>query len=115
MQIDIQSLADAIKGFLPSLKVLAGLTSTTIDDGLVSVAEAIVSNEALLQFLQSILGQLPEDASPQQIQSAMHLAYLTESNQADKAAEASGVSIALILQWLPVIIKLLGPLFSRRG
>ena len=109
MQIDIQSLADAIRGFLPSLKILAGLTSTTIDDGLVSVAEAIVSNEALLQFLQSILGQVPENASTEQIQSVMMATAMP------KEAEASGVSVALILQWLPVIIKLIAPLFSRKG
>ena len=112
VQIDLVELGQVVEGYIPSARAFAAMTPTTIDDSFVEAISAFVKSRPLLEWLQSMFFALPEEPSRAEIN---HVVSAYAKSAPSEAAAESGVSIALILKWLPLILSVLAPLFSRKG
>jgi hypothetical protein len=113
----LDSLLAAIRAAIPVARILAGITTTQIDDRAVAILESLVNSTTLIDFLRLILSsqdvlKLSGDARTEAILSA---ASLHRSETVHGELSSLGIGWQELINALPAIVRLILTVLGIRG
>lgn len=117
MSVDITAIVRAINEALPIAEQLAKLTATLWDDRAVALLRALLSDQALLDFLKAIIGTpaVMQSAGPARTQ-AIHAAMAEHGNvTVQSLVSALGFAWTEVLEYLPLLVRLLMTVLGARS
>ena len=116
MHLSFDLVETGIRAALPVAKMLAGITTNAWDDKAVALIEATLSNTVLMDWLRSILSDHAVQVSTGAERSgAIMAAALSTPDEVKQAAAAAGFDWSSVLNYLPMIVRLLLTVIGLRG
>lgn len=107
----------AIKAAAAVISTIAKYTPNKIDDALAQILDALLTNQALIDFITGLLNQpevvlLKDEERTQAIQT---FAAANANASVQSAVSEAGIPWAKFIEYLPVIARILLSFLGKRG